>query len=213
MARGRFNNLDPSKQEAILAAAAAEFAERGYEGASLNQIIEGAGISKGSLYYYFDDKEDLFLTVWQSAIARFWNEVGPLSIEEMTAETFWDDFREWTRRSLDHLHRNEWYVKVGRAFVRLRADPHATQAVRQVLEWARELTRSILQRGRELGVVRKDLPLTLLVDIVMGVDAASDRWFVDHWQALPEGDVKRLGDCVLDLIRDMLDAEHEGWGS
>ncbi len=211
MARARFQNLESEKREAILAAAADEFAERGYEGASLNQIIEDAGISKGSLYYYFDDKEDLFLTVWKTAIDRLMEEVGPFDVEALTAESFWDAFRDWTRRSLDYVYRNEWYVKVGRAFVGLRSDPQASDAVREMLEWARDLTRSILQRGQALGVVRRDLPLTLLVDILMAVDAAGDRWFVEHWDTLPEDELKRLADAELDLIRDMLDAENEGW--
>ncbi len=211
MARTRFNNLEPEKQEAILAAAADEFAERGYEAASLNRIIEAAGISKGSLYYYFDDKADLFLTVWKQAIDRLMEDVGPFDVESLTADTFWNEFRDWTRRSLDYVHRNEWYVKVGRAFTRLRGDPHTTDAVQEMVEWARDLTRSILQRGQTLGVVRRDIPLTLLVDILMAVDAAGDRWFLEHWDALPEKELKRLADAELDMIRDMLDAANEGW--
>ena len=69
MARARFQKLSPEKQEAILAAAADEFAERGYGAASLNRIIERAGSSKGSLYYYFDDKADLLRTVVERALA------------------------------------------------------------------------------------------------------------------------------------------------
>lgn len=213
MARSRFDNLDVEKQEAILAAAAEEFAERGYEGASLNQIIEDARISKGSLYYYFEDKEDLFLTVWRRAIERLMEDVGPLELGGLTAETFWDEFREWMRRSVAQLHRNDWYVKVGQAFTRLRGDPHATEAVREMLEWARDLMSEILSKGRQLGVVRTDLPLTLLVDILMGVDAASDRWFLEHWNDLPKEAIEKLTDNVMDLVRDMLHAEHEGWES
>ena len=44
------------QQETILRAALAEFAAHGFADASLNRIIEAAGISKGSLYYYFDTR-------------------------------------------------------------------------------------------------------------------------------------------------------------
>ena len=44
-------------------AALDEFAAHGFHDASLNRIIEAAGISKGSMYYYFDGKEDLFAHV------------------------------------------------------------------------------------------------------------------------------------------------------
>ena len=36
------------------------FAEQGYEGASIREIIEGAGVTRPVLYYYFRNKEDLF---------------------------------------------------------------------------------------------------------------------------------------------------------
>ena len=68
MPRKRFADLEQPRRNRILGAAAHEFAERGYEAASVNRIITEAGISKGSLYYYFDDKEDLVATEWLSAI-------------------------------------------------------------------------------------------------------------------------------------------------
>jgi TetR/AcrR family transcriptional regulator len=37
-----------------------EFAEKGFDAASLNQIIKRSGISKGSFYYHFNNKEELF---------------------------------------------------------------------------------------------------------------------------------------------------------
>ncbi|HEX8725928.1 MAG TPA: helix-turn-helix domain-containing protein, partial [Gemmatimonadaceae bacterium] len=63
MVRERFDNLDPDKQERLFEAAADEFSDHGFEGASLNRIIDRAGMSKGSLYYYFNDKSDLYATV------------------------------------------------------------------------------------------------------------------------------------------------------
>lgn len=45
--------------EEILRAAATVFADRGYEGATTNAIAAAAGISPGSLYQYFRNKEEL----------------------------------------------------------------------------------------------------------------------------------------------------------
>ena len=63
MVRPRFAKLPPAQQQAILRAALDEFAAHGFHDASLNRIIDAAGISKGSMYYYFDGKEDLFAHV------------------------------------------------------------------------------------------------------------------------------------------------------
>ncbi|RBM07682.1 TetR/AcrR family transcriptional regulator [Novacetimonas cocois] len=50
----------PAKRAQILAGAARIFAEHGYEGASMSCIARDAGVSKGTLYNYFDSKAVLF---------------------------------------------------------------------------------------------------------------------------------------------------------
>jgi len=49
-----------AKRLKIVEAATARFAEVGYEAASMDGLAAAAGISKGSLYDYFKNKEDLF---------------------------------------------------------------------------------------------------------------------------------------------------------
>ena len=51
-----FTELDSEKQERILDAALKEFAEYGYENGSTNRIVKNCGISKGSLFTYFENK-------------------------------------------------------------------------------------------------------------------------------------------------------------
>jgi len=55
-----FLNLTKEEQDRIIDAALDEFAEKDFEPASLNNIISRVGISKGSMYYYFTNKEDLY---------------------------------------------------------------------------------------------------------------------------------------------------------
>ncbi|HOH51706.1 MAG TPA: helix-turn-helix domain-containing protein, partial [Candidatus Hydrogenedentes bacterium] len=44
----------------LLESALKIFSEKGYEGTSIREIIEGAGVTRPVLYYYFQNKEDLF---------------------------------------------------------------------------------------------------------------------------------------------------------
>jgi AcrR family transcriptional regulator len=53
----------------ILAAALAVFAEKGFAAAKLEEIAARAGVVKGSLYLYFETKEDLFRAVVRDVIA------------------------------------------------------------------------------------------------------------------------------------------------
>jgi AcrR family transcriptional regulator len=56
-------NLSAAKRDRITCAAKVEFAARGFSAGSLNVIAREAGIAKGSLFQYFDDKLDLFATI------------------------------------------------------------------------------------------------------------------------------------------------------
>lgn len=51
---------EPEKRRQILAGAREVFMARGYDGASMDAIAKTAGVSKGTLYVYFQDKEALF---------------------------------------------------------------------------------------------------------------------------------------------------------
>jgi AcrR family transcriptional regulator len=53
----------------ICAAALQVFAEKGFAAARLDEIASRAGVSKGTLYLYFKDKEDLFRAVVRDTIA------------------------------------------------------------------------------------------------------------------------------------------------
>ncbi|AQQ51843.1 TetR/AcrR family transcriptional regulator [Planococcus lenghuensis] len=56
----KFESLEPDKQQRILAAALAEFAENGFAQASTNRIVKAAEVGKGILFYYFQSKKGLY---------------------------------------------------------------------------------------------------------------------------------------------------------
>jgi AcrR family transcriptional regulator len=61
MPKQTFLNLPEEKRQVIIEAAIDEFAEYGLETASTNRIVSSSGISKGSFYQYFEDKQDVFM--------------------------------------------------------------------------------------------------------------------------------------------------------
>lgn len=63
MVKQGFLNLAEEEKNKIIDAALDEFAAKDFEAASLNSIIAKAGISKGSMYHYFANKEDLYLYI------------------------------------------------------------------------------------------------------------------------------------------------------
>ncbi len=64
-----------SKSDAILDAAAVVFAEKGYDGARINELAKAAGVNKATLYYQIGDKEALYHAVLLRITSRFANEI------------------------------------------------------------------------------------------------------------------------------------------
>jgi AcrR family transcriptional regulator len=56
---------DPAKRRQIVEGARTIFLERGFEGASMGEIARCAGVSKGTLYVYFQNKEQLFCAIME----------------------------------------------------------------------------------------------------------------------------------------------------
>ena len=72
-----------NKKEAILEAALREFSRNDFENASVNKIIRDANTSKGNFYYYFNNKEELYVALlkkaWQKK-AEFMNAIDEKDI-------------------------------------------------------------------------------------------------------------------------------------
>ena len=144
MARPRFANLDVDTRYRILETAAVEFAARGYEGVSLNQLIERLGMSKGSFYYYFDDKADLFSTVADLAGAIA-SPGGDLDLGSVDAASFWPFFEALLREAGARVRANPWLV----GFLRLLESP--SEDLRDLQEVRERVSASRVWRAKERG--------------------------------------------------------------
>lgn len=204
MARPRFANLDLDTRYRILETAAQEFAARGYDGVSLNQLIDRLEMSKGSFYYYFDDKADLFTTVADLAWAIVLP-AGDLDLEAFDGESFWPALEALMREARARVHANPWLV----GFTRLMYDPPDAPGVREALAGkfaeARQWQAELIRRGQALNAVRSDLPAELLQALLVGADEAGDRWFVSNWERLDETEIERLFEEVFSIFRRMLE--------
>jgi AcrR family transcriptional regulator len=69
LAQPKWQRRADDRPREICAAALEVFAEKGFAAAKLAEIARRAGVSKGTLYLYFKDKEELFRAVVRDAIA------------------------------------------------------------------------------------------------------------------------------------------------
>lgn len=73
------------KRQRVIDQALRMFAERGYENVSVDEILQEAGIAKGTFYHYFESKEDILLDFGKSQIEIIdrWEEDSPKNIASL----------------------------------------------------------------------------------------------------------------------------------
>jgi AcrR family transcriptional regulator len=196
----RFDKLDAAKREALLEAARAEFAVYGFEASSYNRIIANSGVSKGSFYYYFNGKEDLYLTVVQDAIARFSEALGDPA-DVASVEEFWTECARLYRRLLEFGIQNPALVGVLKSMVDLRPGPMAEELLQKMMVKDVEWYSSMIRRGQELGAVRTDLPLDLLLAFLYGLMEGKSRWGLHRWPEYGPLDIEQNVEIMVDVFR------------
>jgi AcrR family transcriptional regulator len=192
MPRPRFARLSDKKRERILEAAAREFAAHGYADASMNKILDNAGISKGAAYYYFDDKADLFTTTVRHYAEELMADY-PFALERLDAESFWPTIGEGYAQQFAYAEDKPWAFGVVKVAGRL-APEEAAQfpSLQQLVEELEHTLTGLIQRGQELSVIRSDLPDDFLAKVFIAVDDATDQWLLANWETLEHVELEAL---------------------
>jgi AcrR family transcriptional regulator len=149
----RWARRKDARPEEITAAALDLFAERGYAATRLEDVAGRAGVSKGTLYLYFANKEELFKAVVREGI------VSPITELRGIVEKY-----EGTTFELLRLLIMGWWERIGST--RLSGIPKliisearnfpqiARFYVEEVVKPGRETLAAIMRRGAQRGEIR-----------------------------------------------------------
>ena len=150
MPRPRFLKLDEERRDTIMEAAAKVFAAEGYHGASINQILQNAGLSKGVAYYYFEDKADLFATTIEFYMQQIEFSIRD-RMNDLTPENFWDMmlelYSEPFLKNLDAPYR----FRVLKVATRLADDDPIMERIQPLINKAFGWTAEVVEKGRAFG--------------------------------------------------------------
>ncbi len=200
MVRPRFAKLPHSQQQAILRSARDEFAAHGFRDSSLNRVIENAGISKGSMYYYFEGKGDLYAYVARTEFAELFAEVGPLpDLDLGGADEFWAALEGYYLRVMSALVAAPQLAALVRGWLAASKDPVFQEAMAEAEQAALPWIQEALVTGQRVGAVRDDLPPALLIAAVFGMGEAMDLWLVA--QQPDREDLPKLIAALVSMIR------------
>jgi AcrR family transcriptional regulator len=138
----------------VLDAALVHFAERGYDRATLDDIAASATASKGAVYWYFDNKRDLFVATVERELGRLGEHLEGLASGHEPSPL--DRLQRIVAGTLDYYARRPAFSAIMKVTA-LPAEPEVAAAmerlVRRVYGRARELLRPVVEDGIERGEI------------------------------------------------------------
>ncbi|WP_210582835.1 ScbR family autoregulator-binding transcription factor [Streptomyces sp. GESEQ-4] len=143
----------------ILLAAAKVFEERGYQAATISEILTAAGVTKGALYFHFKSKEELALGVLDAQGSQFIAPSRACKVQEVLDVV------------MLHAHRLQTDPMV-RASVRLAMDQKAADLDRRgpFQRWS-EMVQELLEKAQPQGELLPQVVPADTADVVVGAFA------------------------------------------
>jgi AcrR family transcriptional regulator len=193
----RFEKLDPERRRALLEAATTEFATHGFASASLNRIVSAAGTSKGALYYWFEDKTDLFETVVAYSFERATLDFGPRR-SPATVDAFWVWVGDVVLASCRIYQADPMMSALARAVL---TAPDASGAIATYQAQLLDLLRPFVEEGLRLGAIRTDLPPDLLLTLASSLGQGIDLWLARRAPDLDDAELVDVAAKFTDAYR------------
>ncbi|SHF28834.1 TetR/AcrR family transcriptional regulator [Streptoalloteichus hindustanus] len=181
----------------IMRAAVRLFAEQGFDGTTVQQVVDAAEVTKGALYHYFESKDDLLYEIYHSLIAiQLAGAERILAAGAGPAETVRAlvvDLVETTAAHVDEA------AVFGREMHKLAAERMA--AVRADRRRYHEAFRGVVERGQREGVFRAEPPAETVTLVALGVVNQLPSWYRPDGPKPPGQLGAEIADFVLAGLR------------
>jgi TetR/AcrR family fatty acid metabolism transcriptional regulator len=173
-----------SKRERILRAAVDVFAEFGYFNAKVAQIAKSAGVADGTIYLYFDGKEDLLITIFREHTRNYLH-----SLEQGLANVnrAGERLKVAVRHHLETLGRDRALAVVSQVELRHSLKFMSLFSQQEVADYL-NVIRKIVEHGQQDGSFRRNVHPQLAAKSIFGVlDEMVTSWILsDKEYDLPE---------------------------
>lgn len=164
MSEAAASKYEQHRHDAIRAAAVV-FAEKGYHGSSTRDIAEHLGIQQGSLYYYFESKEEALAEVCLYALQDYALQMDAIAAAD---QPFQAKLIATVTSHLSRYREHNGAMKVYHAD-RLYLSESRREKLHRLGSGYRQKLESILEEGVVNGAVREDLDCHFAAQAVIGI--------------------------------------------
>jgi len=171
------DDLTNERRAQILQAAAVVFARSGVDGARMDDIVTESGLSKGSLYWYFDSKQDIVIALVDEVLRGEYEGLKQLIKSPGTVFERLTTFVD-THAAVFSQHPTlgklglEFYAMSGRV-------PQIKEFIRRYYQDYIDALVELLQQGRDWGELAIDDPTELAVNLVCLLEGLTLLWALD----------------------------------
>jgi len=146
------------KRKAILDAALACLIEKGYHGATMDEICERAGVSKGAAYWYFKSKKEIFRDILALYAQERLNLLEDILKKEQDPQRFLNTLFRSARERMENSERVEAYRALLEYWAFAARDPEVKGWIEELYRKYKEKLTPLLERGIEEGVFKVQSP-------------------------------------------------------
>ncbi|MDD3992786.1 MAG: TetR/AcrR family transcriptional regulator [Desulfobacterales bacterium] len=163
MPKETFFKIADEKRERLLREAARLFAERGFNQTDMAQLASRAGVAKGSIYNYFENKEDLYLYVCRDGMRRSREAIyGRMDPEWDVYRQIEHIFRQGARFIQNHPEYLILYANISSAGM----ERFSVQMSREVEKYTADHLKRLIRRDMQRGLVRDDVDVNFAAFMV-----------------------------------------------
>ena len=179
MPKETFFNLPKEKRDLICRVASEEFAAYPFEQASVNRIVAGCGIAKGSFYQYFANKKDLFLYLIQLAGEAKLNYLAPV-LENPEQRDFFTLLRELYLAGIQFAVAYPLYAEISKNLLRSKGTPLYEEVMASNMPVAYDFFAGLLQNATGKGEVRDDIDLNLFAYLLASLNTLVLEYYFEY---------------------------------
>jgi TetR/AcrR family fatty acid metabolism transcriptional regulator len=186
--------MKSEKYHTILDAAIKVFAEYGFFQSTVAQIARKAGVADGTIYLYFENKEDILLQFFAYKTRQIFDQ---FQLEVNTADNAEKKLRNLVTSHLKEFQGNMDMAIVFQAETRQVQQSEAIKVhIRDITRKYRELVGEIIEEGQNEGIMRKDLYIGLVKTFITGaIEEVINSWVL----ASGKYDLVSMADPLVDL--------------
>lgn len=188
--------MTPTKDERrlqILQASLESFSENGYTKTTMDEIVKRCGLSKGTLYWYFQNKQELFIATIELAFQDFDEQLTALVHQDTSSA---ERLRFFFVQAGEFIRGNKQFVGfLVDAFFQSYQIREAMETMRRLYQNYITAVETIIQQGIDRGEFREVNPHTVAISLMAGGDGVALYVLIE-----PEWDIPNAYTTMVDLI-------------